>query len=82
MDPSTTNNNNNTNTNSYIKSDNNILINEKAIKWVKKMHECLEVCTKSSGCSAIKGNDTHRICKVNSPESYEKLNKHFDESNK
>jgi hypothetical protein len=75
MDPSTTNNNN---TNSYIKSDNNILINEKAIKWVKKMHECLEACTKSSGCEITKGNDTHRICKVNSPESYEKLNKHFD----
>lgn len=32
MDPSTTN--------SYIKSDNNVLINEKAIKWVKK---CMNV---------------------------------------
>ena len=76
MDPSTTNSKN-SNTNSYIKSDNNVLINEKAIKWVKKMHECLEVCTKSTGCLGINGNDIHRICKLNSPESYKKLNKHF-----
>ena len=72
MDSSTTN------TNSYIKTDNNVLINEKAIKWVKKMHDCLEVCTKSNGCNITKGHGTHRICKVNNPESYEKLNKHFD----
>jgi len=68
----------NTNTNSYIKSDNNVVINEKAIKWVKKIHECLEVCTKSSGCNITKANDTHRICKVNNPDSFNKLNKHFE----
>lgn len=42
------------------------------------MHECLEVCTKSTGCLGINGNDIHRICKLNSPESYKKLNKHFE----
>jgi hypothetical protein len=61
--------------NQYLKSDDNKIINEKAIKWVKKMSDCLEVCTKLSGCSII--GDTHRICKANNPESYDKLNKHF-----
>ena len=53
----------------YLKTDNNKIINEKHIRWVQKMGECLEVCTKSSGCS-IKCGDTHRICKLNNPDSY------------
>lgn len=61
---------------SYIKTDDNKIINESAIRWVKKMSECLEVCTKSIGCST--GTDTHKICKINNPESYHKLNKHFE----
>jgi hypothetical protein len=60
----------------YIKTDDNKIINDKCIKWVKKMDECLQVCTKSSGCS---GNvDTHKICKSNNPDSYKKLNKFFE----
>ncbi len=61
---------------SYLKIDNNQIINENAIKWVKKMNDCLYVCTKSTGCSLIYG-DTHKICKDNTPDSYHKLNKHF-----
>lgn len=61
---------------SYIKTDNNKIINEKHIKWVKKLNNCLEVCTKSTGCS-IQNGDTHRICKLNTPDSYDKLNVHF-----
>ena len=49
---------------SYIKADDNKLINEKAILWIKKMGECLEVCTKSTGCN-IRYEDTHKICKLN-----------------
>ena len=33
---------------SYIKADNNIIINEKCITWVKKMGDCLEVCAKNN----------------------------------
>jgi len=62
---------------SYIKADDNKIINEYSIKWVKKISECLEVCTKSIGCS-IKDNDTHKICKINNFDSYNKLNKFFD----
>jgi hypothetical protein len=61
---------------SYIKADDNKIINEKCIKWVKKISECLEVCVKSDGCRG--GIDTHKICKLNNSESYEKLNKFFN----
>jgi hypothetical protein len=61
----------------YVKVDNNKIINEKCIKWVEKMGECLEICTKSSGCNVSSG-DTNRICKSNNLDSYNKLNKHFE----
>ena len=61
----------------YIKADDNIIVNEKYIRWIKKMSDCLEVCTKQSGCN-IKNGDTHKICKLNSFDSYNKLNKHFE----
>jgi len=60
----------------FIKTDNNKLLNEKCIRWVKKMDECLEVCTKSNGCR--EGFDTHKICKLNNPNSYEKINRLFN----
>jgi len=66
------------NNQSYIKMDNNIIINEKCIKWVKKIDECLDVCIKSTGCSLRSGVDTHKICKINNSDSYNKLNKHFE----
>jgi len=59
----------------FLKTDSNKLINEKCIRWVKKMDECLEICTKSNGCSG--GVDTHKICKINNLHSYEKLNRLF-----
>ena len=61
---------------SYIKTDNNKIINENCIKWVKKMGDCLEVCTITTGC--IVDTNTHRICKLNSLDSYNKLNKQFE----
>jgi hypothetical protein len=63
----------------YFKTDDNRIINENCIRWVKKMSDCLEVCIKQSGCYLYDGvRDTHKICKLNSPDSYNKLNKHFD----
>ena len=61
---------------SYIKADNNKIINERAILWVRKLDRCLAICTKSIGCDGI--HDTHRICKSKNPDSYNKLNKHFE----
>jgi hypothetical protein len=34
----------------------------------------MEICTKGDGCYI---GDTHKLCKINNPESYEKLNKHY-----
>jgi hypothetical protein len=61
---------------SYIKVGNDKIINEKYIKWVRKMNECLEVCTKSNGCNGV--IDTHKICKIDNLKSYDKLNKLFE----
>ena len=60
----------------YLKTDNNKIISERHIKWVKKMGECFEVCTKSTGCNIV-NKDTHTICNQRNPDSYNKLNAHF-----
>ena len=62
----------------YFKTDDNRIINENCIRWVKKMSDCLEVCIKIAGCDLQVKGDTLRICKLNNPDSYNKLNKHFD----
>ena len=61
--------------NSYIKTDDNRIINEKCIRWVKKMSECLAVCTLSTGCNR---SNTLKICKINNLDSYNKHNKYFE----
>jgi len=50
------------NTQTYSKTDNNKIINEECIKWVEKMGECLEVCTKSIDCNEKPSGDTHKMC--------------------
>jgi hypothetical protein len=62
---------------SYIKTNDNIIINEKYIRWVKKIGDCLYICTKSNGCNLEKFNDTHEICKFSEHNSYNKLNQLF-----
>jgi len=64
------------NTNLYIKVDNSKIINEKCIRWIKKIDDCLQICTKSTGCYS--NIDTHKICKENNIDSYNKLNKFFE----
>ena len=41
------------------------------------MNECLQICTKSNGCT-MKCH-TNIICKRDNLNSYNKLNKHFEE---
>jgi hypothetical protein len=60
----------------YIKTDDNKVVNENCIRWVKKMNECMQICTKPDGC--ILQISTQRVCKSNSPESYNKLNELFE----
>lgn len=40
------------------------------------MGDCLEVCTKRTGCEA--GKNTHKICKFYTEDSYNKLNVLFE----
>jgi hypothetical protein len=63
--------------NSYLKTDDDRVINEKYIRWIQKINDCLEVCNKSTGCD-VKLKDTHKICKLNNPTSYNKLNQYFE----
>lgn len=60
----------------FIKADDNKVINLQAILWIKKIDECLEVCTKSIGCDI--GLSTHKICKLRSLDGYNKLNALFE----
>ena len=80
MDNNTDNSNNNTNNNTnninFIKVDNNTIVNINAIRWIKKMDDCLAVCSKSDGC--IINRDTHKICKINNYDSYALFNKYFN----
>jgi hypothetical protein len=59
----------------FIRADDNYIINEKFIRWIKKMDECLIVCSKQNGC--IINTNTHKICKLNNLYSYNKLNDLF-----
>lgn len=59
----------------YIKLSDDVIINENCIRWVKKMNECLKICTKSNGCTM--DYHTNIICKKDNLNSYNKLNKHF-----
>jgi hypothetical protein len=58
----------------YLVADDSVIINKKYIRWVKKMGDCLMVCSRTDGCNI---QDTHKICKINNLDSYQQLNQHF-----
>jgi hypothetical protein len=62
----------------YIKTDDNTLINQKYIRWIHKINECMEICIKSDGCIKNDSATLHKICKISSPINYEKLNNYFE----
>ena len=55
----------------FIKADDNKAINLQSVLWIKKMGDCLELCSKQNGCLGEK--DTHKICKFNTEDSFNKL---------
>ena len=61
----------------YIKMDNNTLVNESAIRWVRKIDECMKICTRSDGCSL---KNTHSLCKNTNADSYNYLQRFFEEN--
>jgi hypothetical protein len=59
----------------FIKVDDNTIINKQCIRWIKKIDECLHICSKTTGCKY--NRDMHKLCKINNETSYNELNKHF-----
>lgn len=62
----------------FLKTDDDKIINLRCIRWVNKINDCMEVCMKSTGCASVLG-DTHKVCKMKTPDSYAKLNAYFEE---
>jgi hypothetical protein len=62
--------------NSYIKINDNTILNKNCIRWVKKMNECLEICSLSTGCY---NDNTMKVCKKDNLKDYNELNRHFQE---
>ena len=64
---------------SYIKINDDTILNESCIRWIKKVDECLEICAKPVGCSV--GINTHKVCNQGNPDTYLKLNNNFTDDN-
>ena len=60
---------------SYISTDDGKIINERHIIWIKKMNNCLEICSKKFGCYGK--SDTDSVCREFSLKSFNKLNNNF-----
>jgi hypothetical protein len=65
------------NNNVFIKTDDNKIINKNFIKWIKKIDNCMHICIKADGCNIL-SNTTHKVCKLNNENNYNKLNKFFE----
>jgi hypothetical protein len=59
----------------FIKIDGNKILNVKFIRWMKKMDECIHICSITSGCNEY---NLQPVCKMNNNDSYNKLNKYFE----
>lgn len=69
------------NTQTFIKTDDNVVVNMDCIRWIKKLDDCLYICAKSNGCPSLdntKGSGKHEICKAKNAQNYNKLNKLFN----
>lgn len=64
----------------FIQTDNQFIVNEQCIRWIKKVHDCMQICAKPGGC--VSSFDTLRVCKMNSPDSYDRLNNYFMKTEK
>lgn len=58
----------------FVKTDGDKIVSVKHIQWIKKMDECMELCTTSKMCFT-RGpfKNTHSVCKSVNPRSYKQL---------
>lgn len=61
----------------FILCDGDRLINTNHIRWIQRMYETMEICTKHTGCTL--GKDTIKVSKLLNPQSYSRLNVMFNE---
>ena len=66
--------------NTYVKTDDNRIINEIQIKWAAKVKDCFEICVRADGCRI--GRNTHKLCMLNNLDNYNKMNAHFEKPDK
>jgi len=60
----------------FIRFDDGLLLNTKYIRWIKKVHDCMYICTNSDGCSQ---RTSHVICSSNEKQQkdFERINNMF-----
>jgi hypothetical protein len=64
----------------FLMIDDDIMINERFVRWVKKVDECMLVCDKLYGCNSVGG--TYKICKATHPKNYDVWERKYNELNK
>ena len=62
--------------NELIRFHDGLVLNKKYIRWIKKVHDCMYICTKSDGCNNL---SSHVICSSNEEhkKDFERLNVMF-----
>jgi hypothetical protein len=62
----------------FIIFDDGLVLNKNHIRWIKKIHDCMYICTKSSGCSES-ARSSHVICSSNENQKkdFDKINQIF-----
>jgi hypothetical protein len=68
---------NNSDTSQFIKLNDNTIINENYIQWMKKIGDCIYMCNKVYGCDEATLYGAHRICKTENLKTYSKIEKYF-----
>lgn len=60
----------------FIKFNDDLVLNKKYIRWIKKVHDCMYICTKSDGCNNW---SSHVICSSNENQKkdFDKINQIF-----
>jgi hypothetical protein len=60
----------------FIKIEGGLILNVNHIRWIRKVHDCMYICTKSDGCTS---NTSHVICGSNEQQNndFERLNTMF-----
>jgi hypothetical protein len=60
----------------FIKLEDGLILNINHIRWIRKVHDCMYICTRDDGCNR---NTSHVICGSNElqKKDFEKLSNMF-----